>query len=155
MNNELRNLLLKNCLDDNGDLVISDIDLSKFKGNVILKSWKVGGDVDLSFWEVKGNLYQNSQTVNGNLNQSCHIVKGDLDQSCQTAKNIYQGSQKAENLFQSHQNISKDLVSQKLEEDEEWVDYQGSERAVIRAKKLKEISLDELTKIGYKLKEKN
>mgnify|MGYP000920153857 CR=1 FL=1 len=116
---ELRDLLLENCVNDNGDLVISNIDLSEFKGNVILDGWTVGGSgfVDLSFWEVKGNLYQRCQKVNG-----------DLYQSYQSAKNIYQGFQTAKNIYQSYQNV--------------------------RAKKLKEISLDELAKMGYKLKEK-
>lgn len=132
--NELRDLLLKNCLDENGDLVISDIDLSKFKGKVILSGWTVGGSVDLSYWDVKGNLYQYCQEVNGDLYQSCQIVNG--------------------NIFQDSQKVGKDLISQKLKEDEEWVDFQGSDCAVIRAKKLKEISLDELAKMGYKLKEK-
>ena len=194
---EIKKWLLENCLNDNGDLVICDIDLSDFKGNVILSGWTVGKSAGLSFWKVKGNLTQDSQTVNGNLRQSCQIVNGDLYQNCQkvngnlyqdyqTAENIYQDSQTAENIYQDSQtvnedlyqgyqivngdlyqecqtakdlyqecqNVSKDLVSQKLKEDEEWVDLQGSDCAVIRAKKLKEISLDELAKMGYKLKEK-
>lgn len=134
-NNEKRDWLLGNCVNENGDLEICDIDLSKFKGNVILKGWKIGGSVDLSYWKVKGNLNQNCQIVNGNLYQYCQKVNGDLDQS--------------------YQEVGKDLVSQKLEEDEEWADFQGSDCAVIRAKKLKEISLNELAKMGYKLKEKN
>ena len=132
-NDEKRDWLLENCVNKNGNLVISDIDLSDFKGNVILKGWKIGGSADLSYWEVKGNL-----------EQDCQIVNGNIDQSCQTAKNLYQHCQK----------VSKDLISQKLKEDEEWVSFQGSDYAVIRAKKLKEISLDELAKMGYKLKEK-
>ena len=132
-NDEKRDWLLENCVNKNGNLVISDIDLSKFKGNVILSGWKIGGNADLSFWEVKGDL-----------DQSCQKVNGDLDQSCQTA----------ENITQHCQNVSKDLVSQKLKEDEEWVSFQGSDYAVIRAKKLKEISKDELAEMGYKLKEK-
>ena len=176
-NVELRDLLIENCLDKNGDLVFCNIDLSEFKGKVYLTGWKVGGSADLSYWDVKGNLYQNCQTVNGNLYQDCQtakniyqysqIVTGDLDQNSQTVNgnlyqrcqivngNIYQGCQEVKgNLDQSCQNVSKDLVSQKLEEDEEWVSFQGSDHAVIRAKKLKEISLDELAKMGYKLKEK-
>ena len=132
---EIEKWLLENCVDENGNLVIRNIDLSKFKGNVILDSWKIGASANLSFWEVKGNLYQYYQKVNGNL---------------------YQSFQSAKNLYQHCQNVSKDLVSQKLKEDEEeeWVDWRGSDRAVIRAKKLKEISLDELAEMGYKLKEK-
>ena len=122
-NEELRDLFLENCVNKDGDLVISDIDLSKFKGKVYLTGWKIGGSADLSSWKVKGNLYQYCQTVNGDLDQSW-------------------------------QKVSKDLISQKLNEDEEWVDYQGSDYAVIRTKKLKEISKDELAKMGYKLKEK-
>lgn len=114
---ELRDLLLENCVNDNGDLVICDIDLSDFKGKVYLTGWKVGGSADLSSWEVKGNLYQDWQKVGK-----------DLYQSYQTAKNIYQGFQTAKNIYQSYQNV--------------------------RAKKLKEISKDELAKMGYKLKEK-
>ena len=151
--NELRDLLLENCLNENGDLVISDIDLSDFKGKVILKGWTVGGSVDLSHWEVNGDLKQSYQKVNGDLEQDSHTVNGDLYQSWQTAENIYQSYQTAENLYQGWQNVSKDLISQKLKEDEEWVSFHGSDRAVIRAKKVKEISKDELAKMGYKLKE--
>lgn len=132
-NEEKRDWLLENCVNEAGDLVICDIDLSKFKGKVYLTGWKVGGDVDLTFWKVQGDLYQHCQRVNGNL---------------------YQSFQTAKNLHQSCQIVSKDLISQKLKEDEEWVSFQGSDCAVIRAKKLKEISLDELAKMGYKLKEK-
>ena len=131
---KLRDLLLGNCVNEDGNLVICDIDLSDFKGIVMLSGWKVGGSADLSSWEVKGNLYQNGQKVNGNLYQGCQNVNG--------------------NLNQGWQKVSKDLVSQKLEEDEEWVSFQGSDHAVIRTKKLKEISQEELAKMGYKLKEK-
>ena len=137
-NDELRDLLLENCVNENGDLVICDIDLSKFKGNVILKGWKIGGSAGLSSWEVKGNLYQHCQKVNGNLYQDCQtaenifqdfqIVNGNLYQHCQKVKGtLYQGWQTAKNLEQDSQNVG--------------------------AKKLKEISLDELAKMGYKLKE--
>ncbi len=164
-NDEKRDWLLENCVNDNGDLVICGIDLSKFKGKVVLIGWKIGGNADLSSWEVKGNLDQHYQKVNGDLYQDYHIVNGDLYQQCQKvngnleqsyqiAENLNQSYQSAENLNQSYQNVSKDLVSQKLKEDEEWVDFQGSDCAVIRTKKLKEISLDELAKMGYKLKEK-
>ena len=151
---EIKKWLLENCQDKNGDLVIRDIDLSDFKGKVILKGWTVGGSVDLSHWEVNGDLKQSYQKVNGDLEQDSHTVNGDLYQSWQTAENIYQSYQTAENLNQGWQNVSKDLISQKLKENEEWVSFQGSDRVVIRAKKLKEISLDELAKKGYKLKEK-
>ena len=100
---EIKKWLLENCLNDNGDLVICDIDLSDFKGNVILNGWKIGraGYVDLSSWDVKGNLYQNGQKVNGNLYQDY-----------QTAKNIYQSCQRVNgNLDQSFQ-----IVGYKLKE---------------------------------------
>src|SRR5574344_56015 len=143
-NDEKRDWLLENCVNDNGDLVICGIDLSKFKGKVVLIDWKIGGNADLSSWVVKGDL-----------DQSCQTVNGDLDQSWQTAKNLYQSRQTVNgDLYQNWQEVSKDLISQKLKEDEKWVDFQGSDYAVIRTKKLKEISKDELAKMGYKLKEK-
>lgn len=154
-NDELRDLLLENCVNDNGDLVICDIDLSDFKGKVYLTGWKVGGSADLSSWEVKGNLYQDWQTVNGDLYQSYQKVDGDLHQYYQKVNgDLNQSFQTAKNLCQGWQEVGKDLISQKLKEDEAWVSFQGSECAVIRAKKLKEISKDELAKMGYKLKEK-
>ena len=152
-NDELRDLFLENCVNKDGDLVICNVDLSDFKGNVILKGWKIGGSVDLSHWEVNGDLKQSYQKVNGDLEQDSHTVKGNLNQSYQTAKNISQSFQSAKNLNQGWQTVGKDLISQKLEEDEVWADFEGSERAVIRTKKLKQISLDELAKMGYKLKE--
>src|SRR5574344_2168417 len=159
-NDEKRDWLLENCQDENGNLVFCDIDLSKFKGKVILKGWKIGGNADLSSWEVKRDLYQSRQEVNGNLYQlsqtaknlfqDCQVVNGNLYQNSQTVKgDLYQHCQTAEDLYQNCQNVSKDLVSQKLEKDEEWVDFEESDYAVMRAKKLKEISLDELAKMGY------
>lgn len=166
-NEEKRDWLLENCQNENGNLVIRDIDLSDFKGKVILNGWKVGGSADLSFWKVKGNLFQRLQTVGENLDQSCQSAKnlyqgcqkvnGDLYQDCQKVNgDLYQNWQIVNgNLEQDYQNVGKDLISQKLKEDEEWVDcWRGVDYSVIRSKKLKEISLDELAKMGYKLKEK-
>ena len=183
---EIKKWLLETCLNEDGNLVMCGIDLSKFKGKVILNGWKIGGSAELSFWNVKGDLNQRLQEVGENLDQSCQSAKNiyqgcqkvnrDLYQSSQSAKNIYQNCQTAENIYQNMQKVNgdleqdyqevngdlyqhcqevgKDLISQKLKEDEEWVDcWRGNDCAVIRAKKLKEISKDELAKMGYKLKE--
>ena len=72
---EIKSWLLENCVDEKGDLDLSNLDFSDFEG-----------DVDISSMKVKGSLFQDS-----------HIVEGDLFQSFQKVKaNLFQGYQKVE-----------------------------------------------------------
>ena len=104
---EIKRWLLKNCVDDLGNLNLTSLDFSDFDG-----------DVDISLMKVKKNLYQ-----------SRHQVVGDL--------------------VQIRQEVSGDFLNHKLADNEEWEDCGFW---VKRVKKLKEISVEELEKMGYKLK---
>lgn len=77
-------------------------------------------------------------------------VNGDLMQDCQTANYINQNYQTTKCLTQHSQNVSGDFFDQKLKDGEEWEDWGGG-GCVKRIKKLKEITFEELEKLGYKL----
>ena len=66
---ETKKWLLNNCINENGDLDLSGLDLSDFKGNVDISSWKVGGNLFQDYQEVGGDLYQGDQEVGRNLYQ--------------------------------------------------------------------------------------
>lgn len=72
---EIRDFLIKHCLDDNGVLDLSNLD---FTGCGIRK-------VDISAWKVDGNMNQSFQKVNGGLIQD--FCKADTISQCgQTAR---------------------------------------------------------------------
>ncbi|MEG0282570.1 MAG: hypothetical protein RR662_05275 [Clostridia bacterium] len=74
---EIKEWILENCVDKNGDLDLSNLDFTDFKG-----------DINISGMLVKRNLYQDYQEVGWNLYQS-H----------QKASRLFQHSQKVEGLF--------------------------------------------------------
>ena len=77
---EIKQWLLENCVDEDGDLDLSNLDFSDFDGNVNIYNMIV-----------KGNLNQSGQVVYGDLWQRCQIVKGDLYQDSQSVDgNLYQ-----------------------------------------------------------------
>ena len=78
---EIRDWLLENAVDGDGDLVIGGLDFSEFDGNVYVGHMKVKGSLIQSGQEVQGYLYQHEHKVQGSLFQYGHDVKGDLDQS--------------------------------------------------------------------------
>ena len=73
-------------IDVFSDLDLSYVDLSDFKGDVAISSWKVGGDLFLDHQEVKGSLHQNNQKVGRNLFQDEQEVEGFIAQDEQRAK---------------------------------------------------------------------
>lgn len=87
------------------------------------------GDVNISFMRVKRNLYQGCQEVGGFLWQAHQTTGGDL--------------------YQADQNVGEEFYSHKLGIDDYW---EENNNYVVRRKKLKEITLEELEKLGYKLK---
>lgn len=101
-NQEIKEWLLENAVDDEGDLVLTDLDFSDFEGDVLITKMKV-----------KGNLYQFCQEVGGNLYQQYQRVKGDL----------YQGSQKVEGkLIQTeNEQIKKPEETKALKKEREVV----------------------------------
>ena len=97
---ELKDYLLKNFVDESGDLMIDGLDLSEFKGDIYRGKWKVSSDLRQRANKVKGNLYQDGNEVKGDLVQYGNVVKGNLDQSV----NIVNG-----NLAQYSNNVEGDL----------------------------------------------
>lgn len=67
---EIKQWLLENCVEQNGDLDLSGLDFSDFDG-----------DIYINRMIVKGSLYQGKQIVKGNLIQSNQLV----------GKNLYEG----------------------------------------------------------------
>lgn len=61
--------LLEHFKGEDGALELDRVDLSDFKGDVVVCGWKVGGDLFLDHQEVKGSLFQNNQKVGRNLFQ--------------------------------------------------------------------------------------
>ena len=62
---EIRDWLLANAVDNEGDLILSDLDLSDFDGDVYIDDMKV-----------KKSLHQDCQKVGENLHQDCQKVGG-------------------------------------------------------------------------------
>ena len=77
---ELKEFLLKNFIDEYGNLDISGLDFSDFDGEVDIGHMKVKGNLWQVGHQVKGNLYQDRQVVGGTLHQDDHLVAGDLFQ---------------------------------------------------------------------------
>lgn len=69
---ETKEWLLRNRINQLGELDLTQLDFSDFDGNIYINNMKV-----------KGNLFQDCQTVKGNLNQSYQKVKFDLFQHSQ------------------------------------------------------------------------
>ena len=105
---EIRDWLLENAVDDEGDLYLSYLDFSNFDG-----------DVYINYMQVKKSLHQDYQKV---------------------GKSLFQDSQEVGEVFYNH----------KLKDGEYWKE---EATYVVRRKEVKEITLEELEKMGYKLKE--
>lgn len=122
---ELRNYLLENYVNEYGDLDLGGLDFSDFQGNVCINNMKVQGDLYQHGHEVEGNLFQSGHEVQGGLSQRNHIVKGHLSQ----------GGQK----------VQGDLYNKNNR-------YGGELHEEPSTKLLKEVTLEELSELGYKLK---
>lgn len=64
---KIRDWLLDNCVDEDGDLMLDYLDFSNFDGSIYINSMKV-----------KGDLYQDAQKVQGDLILSHQEVQGDI-----------------------------------------------------------------------------
>lgn len=89
---EIRDWLLKNATDDEGDLHLSCLDFSDFDGNVYIDNMRV-----------KKNLFQNGQKVGKNLYQSGQEV----------VKDLYQDFQKVGEDFRNHKLESNEYWEEK------------------------------------------
>ena len=74
---EVRDYLLENRVDEDGDLDLTGLDFSDFGGDVYIGRMNVQGDLFQSVHKVQGDLYQNKHEIQGNLYQSGHNVQGD------------------------------------------------------------------------------
>lgn len=81
---ELRNYLLENYVDEDGDLVLNSLDFSDFDGNVYIDGMKVKGDLYQNGHEVQGNLYQSNNEAQGNLHNKNNKYGGDLYENTST-----------------------------------------------------------------------
>lgn len=123
---ELRDLMLENFVDEYGNLCMTGLDFSEFDG-----------DVDIDEMVVKGNLIQCRHRVGGHLYQGNHKV----------GKNLYQSHQEVGgNLHQGHNEVG-------IYYECTDVNY-GVACCFDEPKKiLEELTVEELAKLGYKLKE--
>lgn len=129
---EIKNWLLKNAVDNEGDLYLIGLDFSDFDGNIYINHMKV-----------KRSLFQNCQEVGEDLTQDSQEVGGDLLQSYQNV---------GKDLYQHNQQVSKDFHNHKLNDNEYWKE---EESYTIRKKKLQTITRKQLAEMGYKLEEEN
>ena len=123
---ELRDYLLENYVDGDGDLFIEGLDFSEFDGNVYIGGMKVQGDLYQRNHKVQGDLYQRDHKVQGNLFQNSHEVQGSLFQNSQKVQgNYYCKNIKVKGVIKTNE----------------------------PTKLLTEITLEELAELGYKIKE--
>ena len=135
--NELRDYLLENYVNDIGDLDISCLDFSDFDGDVVLNGMKVKGSLHQDYQDVKGNLWQGNQNVGGDLTQNCQKVGIDL----------WQDDQKVDGaLWQSYSTVKGDYICMGIE-------VGGNIHIDYPTKLLKDITREELAKMGYRLKD--
>ena len=119
--------LYENCRDEHGNLILSELDLTEFN------------DVYFNKNEIKGDLHQDKQIVGGGIYQS-HQEAGE---------DLIQGFQKVgKTLLQCNQRVGIRFVNHKLQDDEYW---EQGDNWVIRKKRLKKITLEELEQMGYEL----
>ena len=105
---EIRDWLLENAVDVDGDLYIDGLDFSNFDGDVYISGMKVEGNLFQDSQKVQGNLYQNYQTVQGNLYQSFQEVQG----------NLYHGNSKygGELIEKPYSKFLKEVTAEELAE---------------------------------------
>lgn len=142
---KIRDWLLENAVDENGDLVLNDLDFSEFAGDVYMHSMKVQGNLYQHNHEVQGDLYQSRHEVQGGLYQSEHVVQGDLAQyHHKTQGDLLQSGHEVQgNLYQSNNEVQGNLHN----ENNKYGGYLDENRS---EKILKEVSVEESE--GWRLK---
>lgn len=111
---ELKNYLLENYVDENGDLILSNLDFNDFEGDVYINNMKVKGRLFQNGQKVQGDLYQHEHEVRGHLQQYQHVVQGNLYQSGHEAHgSLYQsGHEVQRNLYQSNSEAQGSLCNE-------------------------------------------
>lgn len=98
--NKLRDYLLENYVDKDGDLIMIGLDFGDFDGNVYIGSMKVKGNLIQNYQTVEGDLFQDDQKVRGDLFQHSQEVEGDLWQDEQKVEgNLVQDEKKTKELL--------------------------------------------------------
>ena len=147
---EIRDWLLENAVSEFGNLMLDGLDFGDFDGDVFISEMIVKKDLVQSNQLVKGGLYQERQTVGHNLHQSFQTVGGDLYQSFQNVGGY---------LNQSYQNVGGDLNQSNHEVSGNYRSVNINVTGIITfeepKKLLKEVTLEELAELGYKLKGDN
>jgi len=105
---EVKEWLLENRVDSEGDLALRGLDFSDFDGNVWIGDMKVKKNLWQHEQEVGGDLFQYRQTVGGGLYQYEQTAGGDLYQHDQKVKGdtiqVLQGRTVEDNIRQINTN---------------------------------------------------
>lgn len=64
---EVRDWLLKNALDEDGDLYLSGLDFSKFNGDIFITSMKIKGGLYQNTIDVQGDFFSKNIKVGGKI----------------------------------------------------------------------------------------
>lgn len=75
---ELRDYLLDNYIDEEGDLDLMGLDFSGFYGDIYLTGMKVNGDLYQGFLKIGGDLIANMCEVEESLLLNGSKIKGDF-----------------------------------------------------------------------------
>lgn len=150
---EFKQYILENFRNDDGNIVICNVDLSDFDGDVYIDEWTVKNNLHQGHQMVGGDLYQSNQIVVGYLYQHVQTVGKDLWQNFQEVhQTLKQNNQRViGNLHQDSHIFAGTLYNHKLKEDEEVIDE--SDTFIAIKKRLKKITKEKLAEMGYELEE--
>lgn len=114
---EIKEWLLENCVDELGNINLSELDFSDFDGDVDICSMKVKMNLWQSCQKVGGTLYQRWQKVGKDLEQSGQNVGGNLWQMGLIVKGYaYIGS----NSFAGIQEWDRETQDWKMIKEKKW-----------------------------------
>lgn len=149
---EIRDYLLKNRVDESGNLDLDGLDFSDFDGNVHICYMKVKKILYQNHQEVKSSLLQDNQSVGLDLFQGHQKVGGNLCQQKQFVKKyLFQHGQYVKScLFQQNQTVEGFFITQTLKEDEEYkINKYGKNEITKKTKQLTREEIEEL--LGFKV----
>ncbi|MEG2229959.1 MAG: hypothetical protein RRY22_04205 [Bacilli bacterium] len=123
---EIKDWLLENAVDEDGNLDLCYLDFSSFNGDVYISNMKVQKNLFQYSQEAKGNLWQCDQKTQGNLYQSYQKVGMDLFQDAQEA---------GRDLFQYGQEAKGEFLTQTLKDDEEYKIDEYNDTYIVKKEK--------------------
>ena len=118
---ELKEFLLKSCVNEYGELDLSDLDFSDFCGDITFNGLKAKRNVDVGCMDVGGDLYQCDQHVHGNLIQDNQVVGGDITQNNQSVGgDLFQGFQTVgRDLYLGTNSVSGKIIQENLDNEDD------------------------------------